>query len=376
MGSDRRFARRAGLLVATVALVAACTGPPGDSGSAGERSEASSAEAEVTSIVDNTINLYNDETRAVLVHVGDRALVERYNNSSAEETSNVASVTKSVMSILVGIAIDEGVIDSVDQTLADLLPDHAQHMSPELGEVTLHQVLTMTAGLPRDVNYDGTYKTTDNWVNTILTAGLRQPPGVYFEYSSAGSHLLSAILVEATGRSVLDYAREKLFDPIGIDTDPAAEPVADPENRKSHQDYDAASFAWPVDHQGHHMGDSFLKITAPDMGRIGQLMLARGRWHGQQIVSSRWVAESTRAQAQTRGGTRITGEYGYHWWVTTAGGHHAFVAAGFGGQLIEVVPALDLVVVVASAVLPGSHLDPGYLALSLVDQKIAPAIAE
>jgi CubicO group peptidase (beta-lactamase class C family) len=119
--------------------------------------------------------------------------------------------------------------------------------------------------------------------------------------------------VEAIGRSVLDHAREKLFDPLGIDTVPAAEPLAVIENLPV---YEAASFAWPVDPQGLHVGHTYLKINAPDMAKIGQLMLDDGRWDGEQIVLTQWVTESTRAQVATSGGS--TGDYGYQWWVTTA----------------------------------------------------------
>jgi CubicO group peptidase (beta-lactamase class C family) len=241
---------------------------------------------------DTTASLYED-LRAVLVLAGGRPLVERYYDSSADATSNVASVTKSVMSILVGIALDEGAIGSVDQTLSELLPEYAAVMAPDVAAVTLDQVLTMTAGLPEDpppLAGPPPYYLTEDWVAAIVSGGLKLPPGEGFAYASAGSHLLSAILVEATGQSVLDYARDKLFDPLGINTDPAAEPLAVEENLPV---YEAASFAWPVDPQGVHLGDAWLKITAPDMAKIGQLMLAGGRWDEKQIVPAQWVTEST-----------------------------------------------------------------------------------
>jgi len=209
-------------------------------------------------------------------------------------------------------------------------------------------------------------------VAAILSGGLERPPGEGFAYASAGSHLLSAILVEATGRSVLDYARDKLFNPLGISTDPATEPLAVEENLPV---YEAASFAWPVDPQGLHLGDAFLKISARDMAKIGQLMLAGGRLDEKQIVPALWVTESTRAHVPTGGYGPGGDDYGYHWWVTTADGHDAFVAAGFGGQLIEVVPDLDLVVVV-SCTIPdvNVHLDASTFR-GLVDAVVAPAIA-
>jgi CubicO group peptidase (beta-lactamase class C family) len=376
----RDWRSRLWLAAVILAVSTACTGSPSGSGSgetpAGQQT--SSSPEQVAAVFDelvkgDTAGVYED-LRAVLVLVGGRPLVERYYDSSAEATSNVASVTKSVMSILVGIAVDEGVLGSVDQTLSELLPEYAAIMAPDVAGVTLEQVLTMTAGLPEDPRAPATtpHYLTEDWVAAILSGGLEQPPGEGFAYASAGSHLLSAILVEATGRSVLDYARDKLFNPLGISTDPAAEPLAVEENLPV---YEAASFAWPVDPQGVHLGDAFLKISAPDMAKIGQLMLAAGRWDEKQIVPAQWVTESTRAHVST-GGYGIGGDdYGYHWWVTTADGHDAFAAAGFGGQLIEVVPDLDLVVVI-SCTIPKRwvNLNAGLLQ-PLVNDVVAPAIA-
>ena len=367
------------LVAATVALVTACAGSP--DGSDAEETPAgqqtSSGSERVAAVFDklvegDTTAWYYDDFRAVLVVVGGRPLVQRYYDSSAEATSDVRSVTKSVMSILVGIALDEGELGGLDQTLAELLPDYAANMTPDVAGVTLEQVLTMTAGLPADPPALPPYYLTEDWVAAIVSGGLDQPPGQGFAYASAGSHLLSAMLVEATGRSVLDYARDKLFDPLRIDTEPAAEPLAVEENLPV---YDAASFAWPVDPQGLHLGDAFLKISAPDMAKIGQLMLDDGRWDGQQIVSTQWVTESTRAHVRTEEGGFGGDNYGYHWWVTTADGHDAFAAFGFGGQLIEVVPDLDLVVVISCTVPErGVRLDAGIFE-GVVDSLIAPAIA-
>ena len=386
MNDRRRHSRPWWLVVVTLGLVAACTGSPGGSTADGGRgtggSEASttapesgvSAEEQVAAVVDTylegDLTGASEDVRAVLVTVGGRPVLERYYDSSAEATSGVFSVTKSVMSILVGIALDDDDLGSVEQTLAELLPDYAATMAPEVAGVTLRQVLTMTAGLPEDTAGSDPlpFETADDWIATIVSDGLVRPAGEDFAYASAGSHLLSAILVEAAGHSVLDYARDKLFDPLGIDTEPAAEPLAVIENLP---EYEAASFAWPVDPQGLHLGHTYLKINAPDMGKIGQLMLDDGRWDGKQIVSTRWVTESTRAQVATSG--ESTGDYGYQWWVTTANGLDAFAAVGFGGQLIEVVPALDLVVVVSSTVPDVPRLTSASF-IALVDQLIAPAL--
>jgi len=303
--------------------------------------------------------------RAVLVHVDGRPVVERYYGGSALTTSNVYSVTKSVMSMLIGIALDEGHLGSVNQTLAELLPSYTARMAPQAKAITLRQVLTMSAGLPPDPP-SPELPSSSNWVATIVSRGPTQPPGRAFEYSSAGSHLLSAILAEATGQSVLDYARDKLFTPLGIDTEPAAEPVATSQNLPG---YDRAAFAWPKDPQGYHLGFGYLKLTAGDMVRLGQLWLDKGTWKGRRLVSAAWVYESTWPHVKTGDPTT---RYGYQWWVTSADGRDAYAALGYGGQMIAVVPDLDLVVVVSTDV--DDQSPPIGNFLNVVSILIAPAI--
>ena len=294
-----------------------------------------------------------DQVRAILVSVAGRPVVERYYHSSAA-------------SMLIGIALDERKLGGVDQTLAELLPAYAATMPAAVKAVTLRQVLTMTAGLAPDPPDLPAFVTSGDWVAAILQQGTQQPAGQGFAYSSAGSHLLSAILRQATGRSTLDYARAKLFTPLGIRTVPATEPVARAENRPA---YDRARFAWPTDPQGNHVGFTFLKLTARDMAKLGQLWLNQGRWAGRQLVSAAWVSESTTSHVDTQSTPE---QYGYQWWITTADGHRAYAAIGYGGQLIEVVPDLDLVTVVASTDASGAAGADVYL--DLVSSYIVPAI--
>ena len=305
------------------------------------------------------------DVRAFLVVVDGETVVERYDASSPADSHDVFSVTKSVMSVLIGIALEEGHLTSVDQTLAELLPDYAPVMDPEVAGITLEQVLTMMAGLPIDL--PDIHETSDP-VRRALTGTRLRSPGEQFLYSDYGANLLSAILVEATGVSTLDFAREHLFGPLGISAEPASEPLMSEANQDL---YDAAGFAWPVDAQGRHLGFAHLKLTAPDMVKIGQLMLAGGMWEGEQVVPAQWVTHSTSRQVELEDGEG----YGYLWWVIPAGQHDAFAAAGFGGQLVEVVPDLDLIVVAATSV-PDSEspsMDASPLA-ALVDEVIVPAL--
>lgn len=359
--------------VVMLVVPGACTTPDDDEGARQARASTSAAVAQAVdeTLAEDTVGVY-DDLRAVIVALGPEIVLERYMDSSAEETSTVASVTKSVMSMLIGIAVDEGAIGSLDETLAELLPRYADDMDRQTGSATLRQVLTMTAGFPADAPPGAPYRTSGkDWVRDMLRRGVTRRPGEAFAYSSTGSHLLSAILTEATGRTALGYARQKLFDPLGIDTRPAAQPLAVPQ---SIPEYDAADFAWAVDPQGRNMGDFSLKLTARDMLKLGRLALQDGRWRGRQVVPYQWIAESTRAQVHTGGQNDITDEYGYQWWVTTtAVGRRAFAAAGYGGQLIEVVPDLDLVVVVSNTIPDVVRASPG-LFLQMVDQSIAPVV--
>lgn len=280
--------------------------------------------------------------QAVLVSVCGKMVLERYEKSTASDFHDVASVTKSVTSTLVGIALAEGSIKSLDQTLAQLLPQHLKDMTAPVPAITLRQLLTMTAGLDEDRpdGSTGPWLESTNFVRGILREGVHRPPGDQFGYSSGTAHLLAAIVVQATGRPLLDYARDKLFDPLGIVTRPAAQPL---DVTGMEAAYEKAGFAWPVDHQGINMGGVRLKMRPRDMVKLGQLYLDGGRWNGKQILPAAWVRDATTARVWAGGFGGSS--YGYQWWVTTAGKDPAFAAVGFGGQLIEVVPRLKLVVV-------------------------------
>lgn len=282
--------------------------------------------------------------RAVLVTVGGQTVYERREEpATPTSTYNVQGVGASILSTLVGVAVAERRL-RLDQTLADLLPDYRKDMSPYLAEVTLKQLLTMSGGLPNDfypkvVRPDVPAET--DWVRTVVAAGQEKLPG-RFGYSNGGAHLVAAALARATGRSVLDYAREKLFDPLGIGTTPAAEPVP---QAARFAEYDAAGFAWPRDPQSVHLGAGCQKLTASDLARLGRLWLDRGKWEGRQLVPESWMTAATSQQVAAVDGRG----YGYQFWTLTADGHRSFAAMGDGGQLVQVVPDLDLVVVVQSA---------------------------
>jgi len=293
--------------------------------------------------------------RSVVI-VRDGYVVHEYYRQGldAADGHDVRSVTKSVVSALVGIALADGAIESLDATVGDLLARHLPPAAdPRMANVTLRQLLSMTSGLAGD---DGSVGGDDrlmdalfdspDWVQHILGRPLVAEPGTDWAYSSATSHLLSAIVADSTGQSTLQFARDRLFGPLGIRTDDAFEPVLGPVIDQAELDrYLQAPVAWPVDPQGYPFGGAFLRLPARDLAKIGYLYLNEGRWNGEEIIPADYIRASTTG---AEGTPNAEAGYGWQWWLDDADGHPAYFARGYGGQTIHVVPDLDLVTVTTS----------------------------
>ena len=242
------------------------------------------------------------------------------------ENHIIYSCTKSVVSTLIGIAIDEGYIDAdLDQRLLDLFPDRtARNPGAWKSDMTLRDLLMMSAGFDARDSYlydweglDRLHE-ADDAIQYMLDLEMAFEPGSRFEYTNGVSHLLSCIITEATGMSALEFAEEQLFEPLDI-----------------------TGAAWTADSQGHNWGYSSLYITPRDMAKIGYLFLQGGEWEGEQVVPRGWVEEAT--SEQIHAGTLMDG-YGYQWWTNPYG----YSAVGYKGQFIHVVPELDLIMVTTS----------------------------
>jgi CubicO group peptidase (beta-lactamase class C family) len=327
--------------------------------------------------IDHAARLTYPALRSVLVVRHGRLVVERYYHGATPASYfNVFSVTKSVTSALVGTALGDRELAGLDQPVGRLLARHLP-ARPDLRmrAVTVEQLLTMTAGLPPDTVPEAPpgWVRAGDWVRYLLRQRPATRPGTRFAYSSAGSHLLSAIVADATGQTTLRYAQDRLFAPLGIASDPAFEPEFAPRNAAA---YERAGFAWPTDPQGYHLGYGFLKLTARDMAKLGYLYLKGGAWEGRQVVPADYVRASTRRHVAT-GRTSAPGEgYGYQWWTMTERGHPAFAAIGLGGQLIEVVPDLDLIVVTTSAVRTAEDIRAAGDSRRLVGDVVVPAVED
>jgi CubicO group peptidase (beta-lactamase class C family) len=330
----------------------------------------------VLAVLDTNV-AYHPQLRSLLVVRHGYLVYERYWNGDAHSGQEAFSATKSFTSALVGIALGDHHLTSLHQTVGELLAAHLPaNADPRLAKVTVGQLLTMTSGLACDApgpDCDGELLPgllqSQDWVRHILARKLVTKPGSTFAYSNAGSHLLSAIVADTTGQTTLAFARAKLFAPLGIHTEHAFLPVnSDYASRAEAQAYERAKVAWNTDPQGYQTGWSGLKLPARDLAKLGYLYLNGGRWDGVQIVPAGYARASTQGQSHPPPGGRFDG-YGYQWWVTSEHGHPSFVAVGYGGQFIQVIPDLDLVVVITSDPADNGRDD----AQQLVAEAIVPA---
>jgi len=273
-------------------------------------------------------NRLPDTFSLLIVKNGYLVFEKYYSWGSPEKIAVVHSVTKSVTSALIGIALDKGYLDSVDQKLIEFFPEYASDdLDPRIEGIRLKHILTMSAGFSWNdwgpVMRD--WYTSADWARFTIQLPIVTNPGDKFNYNSSISHLLSIILSKSTKTSTLNFARQNLFEPIGI------------------------SGFWRQDPQGYYIGGFGLGLSARDLAKFGFLYLNNGYWNDQSIVPEQWVKKSTEHQIQADSHPLYgTFGYGYHWWVKQIDGCSSFRAWGRRGQFIVVVPELDLVVAVTS----------------------------
>jgi len=290
--------------------------------------------------------------RSLLISIDGKLVAERYfNGARATQAENLKSASKSILSALVGIALDRGYLKSVHEPIERFFPEHlAGAENAKKKSITIENLLTMRSGLEgtSNVNY-GRWVQSGNWVRHVLTRPLVDEPGGQMIYSTGNSHLLSALITKAAKMSTFDFARRYLAEPLGVPLPP-----------------------WVRDPQGIYLGGNEMQWTPRGMIAFGELYLNGGRAGDKQVVAQTWIKESLMPRTRSHWSGR---EYGYGWWIDSFGGQPAYYAWGHGGQFIFVVPGLKLVVAATSVPLTGEGRREHQRAIyDLMDQDIVPAV--
>ena len=281
----------------------------------------------------------SSDTQGFLVIQDDTIIYENYWKGQQEDIKHISwSMAKSYISALFGIAIEEGHIESIHQTVDEYLP---QLKGSGYEGVKIKDVLQMSSGIKFDETYsDPLSDIQQYWVGFVegdsqdeFTANMvnERTPGTYNKYVSMDTHVLGMILVKATGKSLKDYLEEKLWQPLG-------------------SEFDAY---WLVDGHGMEMALGGINATLRDYAKIGRLYLNKGNWNGKQIVPAAWYEASVSAtedhlQPESENSSSTGMGYGYQWWIPD-GNEGEFLAMGVFNQYIYVNPTTNTIIVKNSA---------------------------
>jgi CubicO group peptidase (beta-lactamase class C family) len=273
-----------------------------------------------------------DRLHSLLVSHRGELIFEHYRRGmTAQRLANVKSASKSVISAMVGIAIERKLIAGLDQPVSTWFPELARDADARKRRITIEDLLTMRSGLETTSNRNyGAWVTSPNWVRFVLTRRLVSDPGTTMQYSTGSTHLLSAILSRVSGTSTWQFAQASLGRPLGITIAP-----------------------WPKDPQGIYFGGNDMLFTPRQLVSLGELYLNQGRAGDRQVVPARWVAESCVPRTTSR--FDAGREYGYGWWIDDVGDRTACYAWGYGGQYVMVFRDLQAVIVATSSTATGDE---------------------
>lgn len=291
-------------------------------------------------------NSYKNTTGIVILKNGKTLYENYFNGYTAAEAVHVASVTKSIFSALIGIAIENGYIKSIDQKVLDFFPDYTIHSNENtIQNVTIKHMLTMTAPYKYKTEPYEEFFASENWINAALDLlGGKGWIGQFTYSAIIGTHILAGILVKATGQTVFDFAAEKLFSPLDIQV--AHNVVLHNKEEQLAFFTDKKVSGWVSDPQGINTAGWGLTLTPMDMAKIGQLYLEGGIWKGRQIIPAGWISESTKEHSSW---DKLS--YGYMWWIID-NREQIYAAMGDGGNVIYVNTKKKMVVSIASFFIP------------------------
>lgn len=285
-----------------------------------------------------------------IAHRGETVLAEAFRGPPLSRPAPIKSVSKSLVALALGAAIDRGELAGPGATLRDvapaLIPQGAAAIVPNL---TMADLVTMQTGLERTsgANY-GSWVASPNWVANALSRPQVGTPGQGMLYSTGSFHVLGAALTEATGLSLLAQMRSRLGDPLGIEIP-----------------------AWTRDPQGYYLGGNEMALRPGDLLRLGEMVRQGGTLNGNRLLSADWIAAS--AQPRTR--SRFSGlAYGYGWFLGRAGGAEFLLARGYGGQILCILPDRALTIAITSDPTRPAR-SGGYFGtlMTLIDRTILPA---
>ena len=289
--------------------------------------------------------LYN----MIIARHGEIEVERHFRGPGPTASANVKSVSKSLLSALVGIAVAEGYLEGLDQPIMPSFRDYLPE-EPEAARsrITLRHLLTMQSGLEStSFNNYGRWVTSSNWVRYALTRPMIDEPGERMVYSTGNSHLISALLTKATGESTLAFARTHLSEPLGVQLPP-----------------------WPTDPQGIYFGGNDMQMSPRALFRFGELYRNGGSQDGRQIVPEEWVEESWKVHGRS---PRNGDAYGLGWWGRESHGYSVHFGWGYGGQFLFIVPALELTVVFTSDPVSPREGPHNRAVHDLLDELVVPA---
>src|SRR6056297_1338968 len=289
---------------------------------------------------------------SLVIFQNGEILEEQYfGRMNANRTHNIKSASKSILSILVGIAIEEGYLEGVDQQIGEFFPDYfASNPDSAKMAITIGNLLTMRSGLASTSRGSyGRWVISDNWIEYKLDRPMTGRPGIDRNYSTGNTHLLSVILTRATGMSTRAFANRYLFNPMDIELG-----------------------GWDRDPQGFYLGGNNMALRPRDMVKVGKLMMAMGEFEGKQLISPDWIVESVTPVTGRRPGVI---NYGYLWFRRQSAGLEMVYAYGNGGQYILIVPEIEAVIAVTTS--NGASGTRSYRRelFRLIDSTISPGLA-
>ena len=313
--------------------------------------EATGSDPALTDVADAFAAL--ERSRAMLVLVDGEPVIQRVVDGPDLSTPvNIKSLSKVVMGALVGAAIDRDVFAGTGQAVTELLGDRVpEDADARVNDITVGHLLSMQSGLARTSGASyGAWVASDDWVGYVLRREFVDEPGGQMGYSTGNSHLLSAALVEQTGESTLALARAWLGEPLDVT-------IPD----------------WLQDPQGIHFGGNEMRLSPWALARFGEMIRQAGRLDGRQVLPADWIEASLTPRTRSRFNNDL---YGYGWFITELEGYTAYYGWGFGGQMLYVIPELELTAVMTSDPTPPSSGTTYLRRLErVVSEHLIPAVA-